>query len=308
MSTALQTESGSGNKIFGRIFDIQRFAVHDGPGIRTTVFLKGCSNNCGWCHNPESITSQSQIQYYSDRCVYCGNCVACCPQKCHMFINNKHVFNRTNCIACGLCAQSCYINALILLGKSMAVDDVMEQILADIIYYRKSGGGVTLSGGEPVLQSRFCLELLKKIKDFDIHTVIQTAGHYDYFKLKNLLPYVDLIMYDIKAYSENIYSAHIHGDRDTIFNNLIKLDSEGIPIIVRTPIIGSVNDTPEEILLIIKFLQNIKNIKQYVMIPYHTLGKVKYDSLGKLYHSDYYTPSSDVMLNLKNLAAQYLPV
>ncbi|MDN5276848.1 MAG: pyruvate formate lyase activating enzyme [Clostridiales bacterium] len=308
MPTAILSESNLKDKIVGRIFDIQRFAVHDGPGIRTTVFFKGCSNRCGWCHNPESITSENQIQYYPSRCVYCGNCGVCCPQGCHVFTDYKHVFDRSKCRACGLCTQTCYVNALVLCGRSVTVDDVMEQIVADIVYYQKSGGGVTLSGGEPVLQNRFCLELLKSIKALNIHTIIQTAGNYDYIKLKDLLPYVDLVMYDIKAYSENIYRTHIHGDRDTMFNNLIKLDSEGIPIIVRTPVVGSVNDTADEIMLIVKFLQNIKNLKEYVLIPYHGLGKAKYESLGKEYRNTYYTPGPDVMLNLKNLAAQYLPV
>lgn len=296
------------DKITGRIFDIQRFAVHDGPGIRTTVFFKGCNNSCGWCHNPESITVQNQLQYYPDRCVYCGNCAEHCPQKCHQFIDYKHIFDRSGCTACGICTQTCYVDALVLSGKTMTIDDVMEQVLADSVYYRQSGGGVTLSGGEPVLQNRFCLELLKQLKRMGIHTVMQTAGNYNYFKLKDLLPYVDLIMYDIKAYSESIYNTHIHGDRDIMFENLIKLDSEDIPIIVRTPVVGSVNDTSEEILQIVKFLKDMKNLKQYVLLPYHGLGEAKYDSLGKPYQNDYYTPSSAVISKLNSLAAQYLPL
>lgn len=303
-----QAGEGRKKKITGQIFDIQRFAVHDGPGIRTTVFFKGCSNRCGWCHNPESFVKQSQIQYYPDRCVYCGNCVVSCPQKCHSIVDGRHVFDRTHCTACGICTQNCYVDALVLSGKSMTVDEVMEQVLADVVYYEKSGGGVTLSGGEPVLQTEFCLELLKCIKHHNLHAAIQTAGNYDYNRLKVLLPYIDLIMYDIKAYSQSIYDMHIHGDRDTILNNLKKLDNEGIPIIVRTPVVGSVNDTSEEILSIARFLQDMKNLKQYVLLPYHSLGKVKYDTLGKEYENTYYTPDPDTMSMFTSLASEYVPV
>jgi len=303
-----EAREGGKERITGQIFDIQRFAVHDGPGIRTTVFFKGCSNRCEWCHNPESFVSRSQIQYYPNRCVFCGNCVECCPQKCHFIDDGRHIFDRTNCTACGLCTQSCYVNALVLSGKPMTVDEVMEQVLADVVYYEKSGGGVTLSGGEPVLQTDFCLELLKCIKSHNLHVAIQTAGNYSYERLEVLLPYADLIMYDVKAYSRIIYDMYIHGDRDTILNNLKKLDGEGVPVIVRTPVVGSVNDTPQEILSIARFLQDTKNLKQYVLLPYHSLGKVKYDALGKEYENAFYTPASDAMSELKSLAGEYVPV
>lgn len=294
--------------IRGRIFDIQRFAVHDGPGIRTTVFFKGCSNRCGWCHNPESFTPEDQLQFFPQRCINCGSCKMKCPQKCHTFIDGKHTINRTNCTACGLCVQNCYTNALVLSGKTMTVDEVMEQVLADITYYRQSGGGITLSGGEPVLQNEFCLALLKQLKNKNVHTAIQTAGNYDYSKLKVLLPYMDLIMYDIKGYNENIYTTHIHGDRNTILENLKRLDKENIPIIVRTPVVGSVNDTKDETLSISKFIHGMRNLKQYVLLSYHGLGKAKYDSLGKLYENSYFTPDNKVIKEFEELAAQYVPI
>ena len=296
------------NDISGRIFDIQRFTVHDGPGIRTTVFLKGCSNGCRWCHNPESFTSENQLQFFPDRCINCGNCVGHCPQQCHHMIGGEHSIDRTQCRVCGLCVQDCYTNASIISGKSITIDEVMEQILDDITYYHQSGGGVTLSGGEPVLQNLFCLELLKRLKEIDVHTTIQTAGNYDYSKLKILLPYTDLVMYDVKGYKRDIYQNHIRGDRNAILDNIKKLDAENIPIIVRTPLIGSVNDTSDEILAIVKFLQNMKNLKQYVLFPYHALGKAKYDSLGKSYINDYYTPDSEAVTKLQKLADEYIPV
>ncbi len=296
------------NDIIGRIFDIQRFAIHDGPGIRTTVFMKGCSNGCMWCHNPESVTSENQLQFFPHRCINCGNCVGHCQQQCHHMISGEHSIDRTRCTACGLCVQDCHTNALIMLGKSITIDETMEQILADITYYRQSGGGVTLSGGEPVLQNFFCLELLKRLKEIDVHTALQTAGNYDYFKLKMLLPYTDLVMYDVKGYNWDIYQNHIGGDRNKMLENLKKLDTENIPIIVRTPVIGSVNDTSDEIMAIVRYVQSMKNLKQYVLFPYHALGKAKYDSLGKAYINHYFTPESEAFEKLQKLVFEYLPM
>ena len=285
----------------GFIFDIQRFSVHDGPGIRTTIFFKGCSNSCGWCHNPESIVHDPQIQYYKNRCINCGKCVNACPYGCHLIVDGLHVFNRENCEKCGLCVKVCHSNALMLSGKSVTVEYVMNEILADIEYYRQSNGGVTLSGGEPVLQYRFCKEILKRCKDIGLHTIIQTAGNYDYACLKGLLPFTDLVMYDIKAYSERIYNRHIHGDKDTIFGNLTRLSSENLPIIVRTPVIGGVNDDEREIQLIVEHLQRLKNINNYILLPYHDLADVKYEALGLSRDHNYFTPDTTQIEALREM-------
>jgi len=295
--------------INGLIFDIQRFSIHDGPGIRTTIFLKGCSNSCIWCHNPESISHRIELLYYKNRCKNCGNCVLACPHNCH-FLNSeqKHVFNRENCEQCGLCVKVCYSNALMLSGKIVTVESVMEEVLADIEYYRQSNGGVTLSGGEPVFQHEFCKEVLKECKKADFHTTIQTAGNYDYSWLKKLLPFTDLIMYDVKAYSQNIYEQHIHGDRETILNNLERLSKEDISVVVRTPVIGSLNDTEQEILLIAKYLHEFKNVKKYVLLPYHNLGNAKYEALDKNRMNEYYSPEPDLIAKLTEIASKYVPV
>lgn len=292
----------------GIIFDIQRFSIHDGPGIRTTVFLKGCSNGCGWCHNPESLSQSAQIQFYPKRCKSCGNCVTACENGCHFFSDVQHFFNRENCIVCGNCVKVCFSNVLSISGRIVTVEDVMQDILADVEYYRQSNGGVTISGGEPLLQHKFCKKLLEECKKEDLHTIVQTAGNYDYARIEGLLPFIDLVMYDVKAYSQSIYDEHIFGDRDVILGNLLKLSKENVPVVVRTPVIGSVNDSEQEIELIAEFLQKIGNLKEYVLLPYHNLGDVKYDALSIQRNNGYYAPDNDKMEMLKKAAQKYVNV
>ena len=292
----------------GIIFDIQRFSVHDGPGIRTTIFLKGCSNVCVWCHNPESIANEPELQFYKKRCINCVKCVYACLYGCHQFIDGLHLFNRENCKRCGLCVKYCHSSALMLSGRAVTVEYVMKEILADIEYYRQSNGGVTLSGGEPVLQHRFCIEILKQCKEAGLHTIVQTAGNYDYSCLEELLPFTDLVMYDIKAYSEHIYDQHIHGDKNTIFRNLERLSTENLPVVVRTPVIGGVNDDESEILLIVKHLQRLKNISKYILLPYHNLGDVKYDALSLSRAHSYFAPDMARIEALKEMASKYVHV
>ncbi|MFW6308444.1 MAG: glycyl-radical enzyme activating protein [bacterium] len=291
----------------GIITDIQRFSVHDGPGIRTTVFMKGCSNNCLWCHNPETINLSPQLEFYPDRCIGCGKCFELCPEKAHLK-QEGHKIDRERCIVCGKCADNCYATALDITGEKITVEDLLERVMFDEAYYNSSGGGVTLSGGEPVLQNEFCLEILKKLKEKDIHTTIQTAGNYDLEKLKPLLPFLDLIMYDFKAWSQDIFSKYIKGNRELIISNLKELDNYNLPIIVRTPVIGSVNDTVFEIESIAKWLGGLNNLKYYVLIPYHKLGKMKYEALGKENNNEFYTPDRERMLELSHIAAEYIKV
>lgn len=292
----------------GIITDIQRFSVHDGPGIRTTVFLKGCSNRCAWCHNPETFSLKPQLEFFPERCISCGKCLEVCPEGVHRLEEGRHIVVHEACAGCGLCADYCYAHALVITGRQMTVDEVLEQIRMDKPYYNRSGGGVTLSGGEPVLQSEFAMELLKRCKEAGIHTAIQTAGNYEFRYLKELLPYLDLIMYDIKAFSEDIYKTVIRGDRERILGNLKLLDEIGLPIIVRTPVVGNVNDTEPEMEAIAVFLSGLIHLRHYTLIPYHGLGKVKYDALGMEYKYDFYTPKKEQMLHLEEIAARHIKV
>ena len=292
----------------GIIFDIQRFAVHDGPGIRTTVFLKGCQARCGWCHNPESLSLLPQIQYYQDRCNNCGRCFNLCSNGAHKIDTEaKHQFNRNLCKTCGLCAEECLNDALVISGKKMTVDEVLKKVLDDSAYYIESGGGVTLSGGEPVLQGDFCESLLKRLKSEKIHTNLQTAGFYPYHMLKRLLPYLDLVTYDIKGVSHNIYDEHICADSSLAFENLNHLDEYGIPIAVRTPCIHGINDSPQEIESIAIRISALKNLQGYKLIPYHNLAKIKYDILGQEFY-EYKIPAREHLELLKKIAEKYVKV
>jgi pyruvate formate lyase activating enzyme len=292
----------------GIITDIQRFSVHDGPGIRTTVFLKGCSNRCAWCHNPETFDLKPQLEFFCERCTACGKCVEACPRGVHSMLEGRHVISKELCSNCGLCAETCYSGALVVSGREVLVSEVLEQLKMDEPYYNRSGGGITLSGGEPVLQWEFASELLRQCKEAGIHTALQTAGNYDFERLNVLLPYLDLVMYDIKAFSEEIYRSKLMGDRRRILNNIKVLDQKEVPIIVRTPVVGSVNDNEQEIEEIARFLKEMKHLVHYMLIPYHGLGKIKYDALGMEYKNNFYTPKKDRMQQLERTAAEHVKV
>ena len=293
----------------GIIFDIQRFALHDGPGIRTTVFFKGCSNRCGWCHNPESFSPQTQLQYYPKRCINCSRCKNVCLADAHIFIAGRHEFLRDRCTLCGACIENCYSDALVLTGRRISVEEVVREAMEDAPYYKTSGGGVTLSGGEPVLQQEFALELLKSFKDLGVHTNIQTAGNYPFVLIEPLLPYLDMVMFDIKGISGCIYDEHIRGDRERMLENLYALDAAfDAPIIVRTPVVEGVNATMEEIEAIALYIKPLKHLESYRLVPYHGLGRAKYDALGDGYENVYAAPSAEVIAALERTASEHVPV
>ncbi len=291
----------------GMVFDIQRFALHDGPGIRTTVFLKGCSNQCEWCHNPESLSLQTQIQYYPSRCSSCGLCVSVCPRDAHALESNGHVYDRGLCDGCGLCAGVCNTQALICSGRRMSAEEVLLEVNEDKAYYKSSGGGMTVSGGEPALQKEFLAALLQGAKEKGIHTAVETAGNYPFSNIEPSLSFIDLVLFDVKAFSPEIYRRYIHGDRETILDTLMRLDAAGKKIIARTPVIGGVNDTPQEIEAVAAHVCKLQNLVHYQLIPYHALGNAKREALSEE-AKDFYTPANESMAALERAAAKYVPV
>jgi pyruvate formate lyase activating enzyme len=210
---------------------------------------------------------------------------------------------------CGACAENCYVNALVATGRRVSVEDVMREVTEDAPYYQTSGGGVTLSGGEPVLQQSCTLDLLGALKAAGIHTVVQTAGNYPFILLKPMLPYIDIVMYDVKGMSGHIYSEYIFGDRTRMLDNLKLLDDiTDKPIIVRTPVIEGVNATRDEIEEIARFIKPLKNLESYRLIPYHGLGRAKYEALDSSYKNTFATPSPATIASLESAAAKYAPV
>lgn len=260
------------------VMDIKRFAVHDGDGIRTTVFFKGCPLRCVWCHNPEGLEMRPQLEYVRDKCVSCGECVKKCGNNAHIIIDGRHEFVRENCKACGGCESVCPNNALKLYGKKMTVDELVPILLEDRAFYDASGGGVTLSGGECLMQADFCAELLKRLKAEGVHTAVDTCGFVPRENIDKVIPYTDVFLYDIKAYDENVHIKCTGRSNKQILDNITYIDKIGKSIEVRIPYVPNYNSG--EITAIAEFLSELKNVKAVKVLPYHNLAGSKYKSLG----------------------------
>jgi len=261
-----------------KIFEIKRFAVHDGDGIRTTVFFKGCPLKCIWCHNPEGIDFKPQLAYYENKCISCGECAAICQTGAHSMQKNNHKFDREKCIGCGECANACLGgNALVFYGKEMSVSELLPLLLEDKEFYENSGGGVTLSGGECLMQPEFCTELLRKLKKNGIHTAVDTCGFISRESIDAVLPYTDIFLYDIKAYDEKIHIECTGYSNQKILENLVYIDSCGKPIEIRIPYVPQYNATEIEKIAI--FLKKLKHITKVRILPYHKYAESKYASL-----------------------------
>jgi pyruvate formate lyase activating enzyme len=265
------------------VFDIQRFSVHDGPGIRTIVFFKGCPLRCAWCSNPESQSSQPELVFMANRCTGCGSCVAACQSgACQTKAHGQLHFDRTLCTSCGTCVETCYSGARVLLGRPMTVEPVLSEVRKDEVFYRNSGGGVTLSGGEPALWSRFAARLLRAFKAEAIHTAIETCGHVPFEEIERLLPDLDLLMYDIKHMDPLEHERHTGGTNETILANLQQLARTDVEIIVRVPVIPSFNDDPAAIGEIADFVGSL-GLRTVHLLPYHRYAQDKYARLGREY-------------------------
>ncbi|MFW6309314.1 MAG: glycyl-radical enzyme activating protein [bacterium] len=263
-------------EIKGTIFDIQRFSIHDGPGIRTTVFFKGCPLNCLWCHNPESINKYPELSYDKLKCIGCNLCLEVCSQK--AIINNvkdEKIHYRERCLSCWQCVQECPANALKIQGEKYNLKDVFREVKEDLPFYEESGGGVTLSGGEPTVQIEFCRELLKKCKSEGIHTALDTSGYSTWNNLKSILPFLDLILFDLKHMEASRHKKLTGVSNQLILDNLTKINREGIPVDVRIPVIPGYNDSKQNLSSTANFINNLENIKKVTLLKYHQLGLSK---------------------------------
>ena len=261
-----------------KIFEIKRFAVHDGDGIRTTVFFKGCPLKCVWCHNPEGIDFAPQLALYKNKCTLCGNCVKMCPVSAHIISETDHKLEREKCVACGKCEENCFYDALKLYGREMSVSELMPILLEDRDFYENSGGGVTLSGGECLMQAEFCAELLKKLKENNIHTAVDTCGFVSKEAFDKVMPYTDIFLYDLKAYDENVHIKCTGQSNEVILENLKYLDGCGKKIEIRIPYVPKYNDDQMEKMG--EFLSKLNNVVKVRVLPYHNYAGSKYKSLN----------------------------
>ena len=260
------------------IFEIKRFAVHDGDGIRTTVFFKGCPLKCVWCHNPEGISKKPEVGYLAQKCIGCGECLSVCPNGAHEIVNGLHYFHRERCIACGKCADACFGNALVFYGREATVDELTPLLLKDRAYYESSGGGVTLSGGECLLYADFCQELLKRLKENGIHTAVDTCGFISKSALDKVLPYTDVFLYDLKAWNGMVHKHCTGQSNKKILENLLYLDEKGAKTEVRIPFVPEWNDS--EIANIGAILTKLRHLTKVRVLAYHNYAGSKYESLA----------------------------
>ena len=269
----------------GRVFNIQRFCLHDGPGIRTTVFLKGCSLQCLWCANPESINKEVELGYIAARCTKCGKCAPVCPEKAITLAPDGFPqIQRELCTACGKCVEVCSDDALALYGSDMTAGEVFGIVERDRSFYQGSGGGVTLSGGEPLLQSPFVFALFQLCREAGIHTAIESAGFVNPAVLKAALPLTDYVLFDLKHMDPQTHRTSTGQSNDLILRNANTLASYGVQVRFRMPLIPGVNDTPRNIEETSAFLRELGGDGARIeLVPYHRLGESKYGALDRPY-------------------------
>ncbi len=266
----------------GRIFDIKKFAVHDGPGIRTTVFCKGCSLRCIWCHNPESFVSVSELSVSPDKCIGCGACVEVCPAGA-MSIDESGVCKcrRDLCTRCAECVAGCFSGALETIGREVTVEDVMIEVRKDAPFYKTSGGGVTVSGGEPLGQGEFTTALLRQCQTEGFHTALDTSGHAPWKTLSAAAAHADLVLYDLKHIDSAVHDKYTGSFNDLILENLRRLGGFGVDIEIRMPIVPGLNDSQHDIDAVGQFVSSLDNVVAVRLLAYHRLAASKYERVGR---------------------------
>ena len=262
----------------GNIFEIKRFAVHDGDGIRTTVFFKGCPLRCVWCHNPEGLSAKGQLAYYAHKCIGCMECASVCEHGAHQLLDGAHILDRTLCQNCGKCADVCLGEALTFYGRTVSVDELLPTLLADREFYENSGGGVTLSGGECLLQANFCADLLSRLKAEGIHTAVDTCGYVPRETLDKVAPFTDIFLYDLKAFDEDVHIRLTGRSNDIILDNLLYLETLGKKVEIRIPYVPRANS--DQMDKIAHFIASLHNITAVRVLAYHNFALSKYDALG----------------------------
>jgi len=265
----------------GMIFDIKRFSIHDGPGIRSTVFLKGCPLSCSWCHNPESQSFKPELIIRPERCLACGECVDACPHEAIQFIDGRISQDWERCQVDGACVTSCYPGSREIIGREVRPEEVLEELVLDRNYYESSGGGVTFSGGEPLTQPDFLVKTLMLCREAGLQTALDTCGAAPWESLEKQLPFLDLVLYDLKIMNDQMHQECTGTSNREILDNFRRLVKSDVPLAVRRPVIPGVNDSKEEITLLGDFLGELDGRIKIDLLPYHALSADKYRRLGR---------------------------
>jgi len=270
----------------GLVSDFQRFSIHDGPGIRTIVFFKGCPLHCLWCQNPENIGFQPELLYIDNNCIQCHNCVAACPNHCISIVEGQGIaIDKVRCSLseCGKCQHMCYANAINIGGRYLTVSEVMDEVDLDREFYDRSGGGVTFSGGEPFSQPRFLEALALEAKERGLRTAVETCGQARWDIMQPILRHMDLVLYDVKHMDPETHQRLTGVTNGRILENLLKIDAMGIPLRIRLPLIPGLNDTPENLQETVSFAAQLSNLVALDVLPYHRMGEPKWSQLGQDY-------------------------
>jgi pyruvate formate lyase activating enzyme len=272
--------------VSGIIFDIKKYSIHDGPGIRTTIFFKGCPLRCWWCHNPESQSPKLELMLRGQRCIRCGACAEVCTEEAigvDAVNGSMPVINRQQCQVCGKCVEACYSGARELVGRRVDASELMAEVERDQPFYDQSGGGVTFSGGEPLMQPVFLMAFLQACRESELHTVLDTSGYAHWKTVEKTLPLVDVYLYDLKLASEARHKVYTGVSNRLILQNLYRLSEAGANVVVRVPLIPGVNDDKANLCKAGEVLSSLPKLPQVEIIAYHDIAGAKYESLGRDY-------------------------
>jgi pyruvate formate lyase activating enzyme len=271
--------------VSGWIWDVKRYALHDGPGVRTTVFFKGCPLHCLWCCNPESQSFDPELAWLKEACIGCDRCRDVCPQGAITVVDGVRQIDMTHCDLCGRCTDVCVGGALIRIGRRITVSELLSELVRDSVFFQRSGGGLTLSGGEPAAQPVFARELLRRYKTEEngLHTALETCGHVPWEDLAAVLESTDLVLYDVKSLDPQAHLSGTGSDNQLILDNARRIAASGKPMVIRLPLIPGYTDSEDNVTAIAAFARQLAGVEEIHLLPYHRLGEPKYGRLGRSY-------------------------